>query len=63
MLFELASVFSESGRDVERRVRLSYRYSSIRIRQIEATFGFDNVIGDAAARGIRSNRTIADSPR
>ena len=45
MLFELASVISELVGTQDVTFASRYRYSSIRIRQIEGTFGFDNVIG------------------
>ena len=45
MLFELAAVLSSLVGTSERRVRLPQRYSSLRIRQIEQTFGFDDVVG------------------
>jgi glycosyltransferase involved in cell wall biosynthesis len=45
MLFELASVMSALVGTANVVFASRYRYSSIRIRQIEATFGFDNVIG------------------
>ena len=47
MLFELASVFSDLAGTSNVVFASPHRYSSIRIRQVEATFGFDNVIGDA----------------
>jgi glycosyltransferase involved in cell wall biosynthesis len=45
MLFELASVLSELVGTQNVTFASRYRYSSIRVRQIEGTFGFDNVIG------------------
>ncbi len=45
MLFELASVISQLVGTQNVTFASRYRYSSIRIRQIEGTFGFDNVIG------------------
>jgi GT2 family glycosyltransferase/glycosyltransferase involved in cell wall biosynthesis len=47
MLFELASVFSSVAGTSNVVFASPNRYSTIRIRQIEATFGFDNVIGTA----------------
>jgi GT2 family glycosyltransferase/glycosyltransferase involved in cell wall biosynthesis len=47
MLFELASVLSTVAGTANVVFASPDRYSSIRIRQIEATFGFDNVIGTA----------------
>ena len=47
MLFELASVLSTLAGTANVVFASPDRYSSIRIRQIEATFGFDNVIGTA----------------
>ena len=62
MLFELASVMSALVGTQNVVFASRYRYSSIRIRQIEATFGFDNVIGTGAARGRRSSRATSGSP-
>lgn len=45
MLFELASVLSSIAGTSNIVFASPERYSTIRIRQIEATFGFDNVIG------------------
>ena len=45
MLFELASVMSALVGPQNVVFASRYRYSSTRIRQIESTFGFDNVIG------------------
>ncbi len=47
MLFELASVLSGVAGTSKVVFASPHRYSTIRIRQIEATFGFDNVIGTA----------------
>ena len=47
MLFELASVLSSVAGTPQVVFASPNRYSTIRIRQIEATFGFDNVIGTA----------------
>ena len=47
MLFELASVLSGLAGTSNVVFASPQRYSTIRIRQIEATFGFDNVIGTA----------------
>jgi GT2 family glycosyltransferase len=47
MLFELASVLSDLVGTSNMVFASPHRYSTIRIRQIEATFGFDNVIGTA----------------
>ena len=47
MLFELASVLSAVAGTSNVVFASPHRYSTIRIRQIEATFGFDNVIGTA----------------
>jgi GT2 family glycosyltransferase/glycosyltransferase involved in cell wall biosynthesis len=47
MLFELASVLSSVAGTSNIVFASPDRYSTIRIRQIEATFGFDNVIGTA----------------
>ena len=45
MLFELASVLSSLAGTSNIVFASPERYSTIRIRQIEATFGFENVIG------------------
>jgi len=47
MLFELASVLSSLAGTRNTVFASPQRYSTIRIRQIEATFGFDNTIGTA----------------
>ena len=47
MLFELASVVSDLAGTSNVVFASPHRYSTIRIRQIEATFGFDNVVGTA----------------
>jgi GT2 family glycosyltransferase/glycosyltransferase involved in cell wall biosynthesis len=47
MLFELASVLSSVAGTPQVVFASPERYSTLRIRQIEATFGFDNVIGAA----------------
>ncbi|HEX4126402.1 MAG TPA: glycosyltransferase [Acidimicrobiales bacterium] len=50
MLFELASVLSSVAGTSNVVFASPERYSTIRIRQIEAIFGFDNVIGTALPR-------------
>jgi GT2 family glycosyltransferase/glycosyltransferase involved in cell wall biosynthesis len=47
MLFELASVLAAVAGTPQVVFTSPHRYSAIRIRQIEATFGFDNVVGSA----------------
>jgi GT2 family glycosyltransferase/glycosyltransferase involved in cell wall biosynthesis len=47
MLFELASVLSSVAGTNNVVFVSPNRYSSLRIRQIEATFGFDDVVGSA----------------
>jgi GT2 family glycosyltransferase len=47
MLFELASVLADVAGTGNIVFASPNRYSTIRIRQVEATFGFDNVVGTA----------------
>ena len=62
MLFELASVFSDLAGTPKVVSASPQRYSAIRIRQVEATFGFDNVIGYAVPLD-QVETAIAASPQ